>query len=63
MWGCVTMPDDMAQWAKLRGAEPLAGMLAQLHAAAATRKPGRDCREDIEAAIAAVDAVLEGANA
>ena len=21
MWGCVTMPDDMAQWAKLRGAD------------------------------------------
>lgn len=60
------MPDDqhdLAAAMRQRGAEPLAGMLAQLHAAAATRKPGRDCREDIQAAIAAVDAALGGANA
>lgn len=60
------MPDDaqnLPEQMRQRGAEPLAGMLAQLHAAAATRRPGKDCREDIQAAIAAVDAALGGANA
>jgi hypothetical protein len=45
------------------GAAPLAGMLAQLHAASKAFTPGKDCREDIQAAIAAVDAALGGANA
>ena len=60
------MPDDthdLTAHMRQRGAVPLAGMLAQLHAAAASFTPGKDCREDIQAAIAAVDAALGGANA
>lgn len=59
------MPDDMRDLAEQRGAQAvtLPGVLAQLYAAAATMKPGRNCREDISNAIAAVDAALGGANA
>lgn len=44
-------------------ARELAGMLSQLRAASKAFTPGKDCREDIQAAIAAVDAALGGANA
>lgn len=57
------MPDDMKHLAEARGAEAvtLAAVVARLKAA--TIPPGRDCREDITNAIAAVEAALEGANA